>query len=432
MERHVTAHVERRRTHAIMKYSSNPQPPLPPGRKRMASAEFEPNQLQERAVEPGERDEQYRPGTNVAGRYRLERLIGQGAIAWVYEATHVALGRRVAIKIIKHRHAGNPEVIARFEREAKSVARLQSPHVATVLDIGEHGGAPFIAMEFLDGKDLRALIEERGPMSKGDVAEILIQTCAALAEAHSLGIVHRDIKPENMFMIDPDQAWRSIKILDFGIAHVTGSMRDVEEEDTPAVDRAPDAKMIGSPHYMSPEQIKSSPDVDGRTDLWSLGVVARELLTGGERPFGGENLTALLSSILCDRPRAPTDPLHDRAFLAVIDRCLEKSADKRYASAADFAWALFPHAPQRTIHAVERARQLTPSASFAVTEVIRQRDENADRAELARASNVRSRLQSARTEVITKEAAEERHASATTNRAPPMPVRYSSRPPRSR
>lgn len=349
-------------------------------------------------------------GLIVGAKYRLAGLLGQGAIACVYEATHIELGGQVALKFLKPQCAREPEIVARFEQEAKAVARLRGPHIAAVMDIGKHDDIPFIAMEYLSGKDLRALIVERGPMPIADVADILIQACAALAEAHAQGIVHRDIKPDNLFMVDPEQSWKSIKVLDFGISKLAEHASDPGSRVKTAANQ-----MVGSPHYMSPEQVKSSRDVDGRTDLWSLGVVAYELWSGGERPFVGENLAMLVMSILCNPPRSPSvHRPNDATFLNIIHRCLSKSIDERFQSAADLAFALLPFAPERAVQSVERARFLTPGATFAVTEVIRQRDESAAIAETARAESVRARLRAGRLDFAHREREQIEVSSAAT------------------
>ena len=311
-------------------------------------------------------------GLVVGNKYRLERLIGQGAIAYVYEATHIDLGGPVAVKFLKPEHAQNAEIVSRFQAEARAVARLRNPHVAMVMDLGSHGGAPFIVMEFLQGHDLRSLINQHGPMPMENVAEILIQACAALAEAHGQGVVHRDIKPDNLFLVDPDQSWKSLKVLDFGISKLNLQLTATKEDKLRLV-QTKASQVIGSPHYMSPEQIRSSRDVDGRSDLWSLGVVMYELLTGGQKPFTANDLPALVFEIL----RAPPRPLpHGSAavrpaFLQVMHKCLAKEVDARYQTAADLAWGLFPFVPNRAMQqSVERARHLTPAASFSVTEII--------------------------------------------------------------
>ena len=326
----------------------------------MGNADFEPSE--------------HAAGLVVASKYRLERLIGEGAIAHVYEATNVDLGGRVALKFLKQEHAQNTEIVARFQAEARAVARLRNPHVAMVMDLGMHAGSPFIVMEFLQGEDLRSIVNRCGPMPMENVAEILIQASAALAEAHGLGIVHRDIKPDNLFLVDPDQSWKSLKVLDFGISKVNLQVKPSLQEKVSLVQTRA-TQVIGSPHYMSPEQIRSSRDVDGRSDIWSLGVVMYELLTGGQKPFNANDLAALVYEILRSAPKAfPHGSAAVRpAFLQIMHRCLAKEADARYQTAADLAWALFPFVPNRAMQqSVERARHLTPAASFSVTEIIRQ------------------------------------------------------------
>ncbi|MFS8068038.1 MAG: serine/threonine-protein kinase, partial [Byssovorax sp.] len=209
-------------------------------------------------------------GELIAGKYRVDRVLGAGGMGTVFAATHVVLGQRVAIKRMHPERIGRHNAGPRFLREARAAARLRSQHVARVIDVGVlEDGAPFIVMEHLDGEDLAALVDRRGALPVAEAVEYVLQAAEAIAEAHAAGIVHRDLKPENLFLSFDLAGAPCIKVLDFGISKLLG--------DELALTRA--AVAVGTPLYMSPEQMVSSRDVDSRTDLWSLGVVLYELVT---------------------------------------------------------------------------------------------------------------------------------------------------------
>ena len=279
------------------------------------------------------------PGEILAGKYRVERVLGAGAMGTVYAATHVVLGQRVAIKRMHVERLGRPNARERFLREARAAASLRSQHVARVIDVGVcEDGAPFIVMEHLDGEDLATLLDRRGALPFAEAVEYVLQAAEAVAEAHAAGIVHRDLKPANLFLIrDPAGAPR-VKVLDFGISKLLG--------DDLALTR--NAVAMGSPLYMSPEQMVSSKDVDSRTDLWSLGVVLYELVTATV-PFDEPRLEALYGRILQSPPpaisaRVATVPA---GLEAVILQCLQKDRRRRFANAAELAAALAPFLPER-------------------------------------------------------------------------------------
>jgi serine/threonine-protein kinase len=275
-------------------------------------------------------------GQILAGKYRVERLLGQGAMATVFAATHLALGQRVAIKRMHADRARRPEARERFLREARAAARLRSEHIARVIDLGVlDDGAPFIVLEHLDGEDLAELLARRGALPVADAIDFILQALEAVAEAHAAGIVHRDLKPENLFLTHDLTRAPCIKVLDFGISKLLG--------DGLALTGA--AVAVGSPLYMSPEQMVSSKDVDTRTDLWSLGVVLYELMTAA-LPFQAERLDELYGRVLHSAPApisthvATVPP----GLEAVILQCLQKDRARRFASAADLAAALAPYA----------------------------------------------------------------------------------------
>ena len=270
------------------------------------------------------------PGTILAGRYRVGRTLGAGAMGVIVEGTHLELGTSVAIKILHDRLARDPERVQRFLREARAAAQLRGEHICRVHDFGMlPDGEPFMVMELLSGCDLAALVDQRGPLSPASVVSYAKQACAGVAEAHAVGIVHRDLKPTNIFRTHRPDGGPLIKILDFGIAKLING-QDLSLTQTSTV--------MGSPKYMSPEQLKSSRITDPRCDIWALGVVMYELLTGAP-PFSGETVTELALNITND----PVPPLPDKlpeGLIAIVMRCLEKDPAKRYPSVAELGAAL--------------------------------------------------------------------------------------------
>jgi serine/threonine-protein kinase len=299
------------------------------------------------------------PGDILAGKYRVERVLGVGGMGVVVAAEHLHLRERVAIKLL-HAHAlATPILCARFEREARAAVKIKSEHVAHVIDVGRlEDGAPYIVMEYLEGHDLSTWIRSHGVLSVELAVEFILQASEAIAEAHALGIVHRDLKPANLFVVRRADGLWSVKVLDFGISKVTvatDSVADVNMTRTEA--------MLGSPLYMSPEQLESPKMVDARTDLWALGVILHELLAG-DPPFRAAGFAELILRISRDPPhpiesRRPDVPA---GLAAVIARCLEKDRAKRYATVAELAEALKPFAPERAKPSVDRVSRVIKAA----------------------------------------------------------------------
>ena len=300
----------------------------------------------------------FAPGDLIAGKYEVIELIGSGGMGYVVSAMHVELGEVVALKFLRPEALQIEELVERFSREARAAAKIRSEHVARVFDVGVlPDGVPFIVMEHLAGQDLADVLQERGPLPIKVAVEYVMQACEALAAAHASGVVHRDIKPENLFLTKHAQGLDFIKILDFGISKVAlapgkrGFVRTMMP--------------LGSPVYMSPEQIRSSDQVDPRTDIWSLGCVLFELLTGTVA-FNEPSLMQLSAAILEHDPVPLRELLEDAPveLEEVVLRCLEKDADKRYGNIAELAIALYPFAPRRSRISAERCYHALKNAGL--------------------------------------------------------------------
>ena len=292
-----------------------------------------------------------REGDLVAGKYRVGRLLGAGGMGMVFAGRHEQLDQPVAIKVVRNGAIADQEGAQRFMREARAAARLKSEHVARVLDVGTlESGSPYMVMELLEGVDLAALLTSSGPLSVSDVADWVLQACEAIAEAHAAGIVHRDIKPENLFLARTVGGASHIKVLDFGISKSVDSVRAAG-----ALTRT--QSVLGSPLYMSPEQMRSSRNVDPRTDVWALGVVLFELISGVS-PFEADTMPELCLKVVSEPPRSLAELRPDvpAAMVEIVGRCLEKDPEKRFANAAELAMALEPLVSAGARSLVERAR----------------------------------------------------------------------------
>ena len=299
-------------------------------------------------------------GQILAGKFRIERVLGQGGMGVVVAATHLQLDERVALKFLLPDALANPEAVERFAREARAAVKIKSEHVARVSDVGTlESGPPYMVMEYLQGEDLAAWVRRNGAMAVPEAIEFLLQAGEAIAEAHALGIVHRDLKPANLFVTRRVDGSPCIKVLDFGISKVTvpGAGSDFGMTKTSAV--------MGSPLYMSPEQMSSSRNVDMRTDIWALGVILYETLTG-RVPFEAETMPQLCGMILQDPPR-PIQQLRPDlppALQHAVLRCLEKNRDHRFSNVAELAHALAPFGDYAAQRSAERISRVLGAAGF--------------------------------------------------------------------
>jgi serine/threonine-protein kinase len=278
-------------------------------------------------------------------KYRVDSILGHGGMGVVALCTHLALNERVAIKMLRRDVLDDADAVERFMREAQSASKLKSEYVARVTDVGRSPtDVPYMVMEYLEGHDLGALLEDRGRIGLPWAVELTLQACEALAEAHSIGIVHRDIKPTNLFVTWRPDGSALIKVLDFGISKATAGT---------ALELTQTQSLLGTPAYMSPEQMRSARMVDARSDIWSLGTVLYELLEG-HRPFVAESFSEMCVKVAADPPVAmKRTPL---ALQQVVLRCLAKQPEQRYASMAELGAELvrFANDPHQAQVLVDR------------------------------------------------------------------------------
>lgn len=280
-------------------------------------------------------------GTIVDGKYLVHQIIGQGGMGTVYEAEHRTTGRRVAMKVLKPEHAAKPESVARLQQEARIVGQLKHNNITEIIDISQlRDGTHYLVMELLRGETLAHRIETRGALAPREVVSVACQVLSALAAAHRRGVIHRDMKPDNIFLIEKSGMLLA-KILDFGISKAT-----LPEDQPHHLTRQ--GMVMGTPYYMAPEQAMGERQLDGRVDVWGIGVVMYEALTG-TRPFVAANYNALLVQILTVQP-APVEsmnPAVSPALGAILRRALEKKRDQRFGSADELRLALEPLLEQR-------------------------------------------------------------------------------------
>ncbi|HEX2872800.1 MAG TPA: serine/threonine-protein kinase [Polyangiaceae bacterium] len=307
-------------------------------------------------------------GDLLAGKYRVEQVLGAGGMGYVVAALHEQLGQRVAVKLLVPELCENEDSVTRFLREARAAVKIQSEHVARVLDVGElTNGSPYMVMEFLSGRDLAEELDLPDQVIDVPTAiDYVLQASEAVAEAHSLNLIHRDLKPANLFLTQRPDGSPLVKVLDFGISKAINVEENALE---PAPSLTATHSLLGSPAYMSPEQIRRPKSVDIRTDIWSLGSILYELLAR-DPPFSADSPLALLAAVVSDplpsirlvRPDVPPE------LEAVIAKCLEKNPDNRYQTVSELADALAPFAPRSMpsvtrISGILRATSLRPPAT---------------------------------------------------------------------
>ena len=260
---------------------------------------------------------------------RLTRQLDEGAMGSLWLADHTRLDTEVVVKFVRESLAANETVKRRLEIEARAAARIRSPHVVRVFDFGFLEGTPYIVMEYLEGQSLRERLDETVTLSLRDTMTLVNHTCRALQEAHRLGIVHRDIKPGNLYLLEDDVQGLFVKVLDFGVAKVPSSNLTVP------------GSVFGTPCYMSPEQAVPRREVDARTDIYSLGIILYELLTG-DVPFGcGDPIQVMLSHVgQAPDPVRTRNPAVPTALARVVDRCLRKKPEERFPSMVALCQAL--------------------------------------------------------------------------------------------
>jgi len=292
-------------------------------------------------------------GAIVGGKFVVEQVLGVGGMGVVVAARHAQLGQSVAIKFLQRNAAKSADSVNRFLREARACVGLQSAHVVRVMDVGTlEDGLPYMVMEHLQGSDLGQLLEARRSLPIQEAVDYLLQSMEAIAEAHCMGIVHRDLKPSNLFVTSRPDGSALVKVLDFGISKATGGALE-------AGALTATTTIMGSPFYMSPEQVRSTKNVDARTDVWALGVILYELLAGA-RPFEAETVTGLCAKIVADPPeplrsRRPDVPL---ALEDVLMHCLEKDLKRRYQSVAELSVALRPFASSEGMTSAARISRI--------------------------------------------------------------------------
>ena len=297
-----------------------------------------------------------RAGDVVAGKYRVESVIGQGGMGVVLGAQDTSLGRRVAIKFLSPGKSRNDSAVARFVREARAAASIQSEHVVRVFEVSTlPNGASYIVMEHLSGGDLSQVLDSRGPLPFQEAVDYLLQACEAIGEAHGYGIVHRDLKPQNLFLMTSPDGLPFVKVLDFGISKAVDDL---------APNLTSTDAVMGTPLYMSPEQVRSLKNVDLRSDIWALGAILFELLTNAP-VFEAATVTALCAAIAMDPPiplraKRPDAPA---ALEAVILRCMHKDPLGRYEDVAALAEALAPFASERGHVSVARIARVVRSVT---------------------------------------------------------------------
>jgi hypothetical protein len=297
-------------------------------------------------------------GEVVSGRFRVDRLLGAGSMGFVVAAWHLELDQPVALKLLNPDVFEQGEAATRFRREVRAAARIKSEHVCRVIDVGslEHG-APYMVMELLDGNNLEEELQQRGPLPVSEAVLYVLEAVEALAEAHAAGIVHRDLKPANLFVARRADRSRLLKVLDFGI-----SKSMIESQSSRDMSLTRTGVIIGSPLYMSPEQMRSTKDADTLSDVWALGAILFQLVTG-RPPYEGETIPELCAKLFTEDAPPPSTVRQGlpASLDVVLHRALARDPARRYQNVAEFGAALIEFAPHGRVH-VERARRVLQAA----------------------------------------------------------------------
>jgi tRNA A-37 threonylcarbamoyl transferase component Bud32 len=263
-------------------------------------------------------------GATLADRYRLERKLGEGGMGTVYEGSHIVLGKPVAVKVLREKYLDRPEVAQRLVNEARLASSIRHEHIVDITDSGSTGdGRTFVVMELLDGQSLAELIRKEGPLPEPRAIEIVRQVASALGAAHARSIVHRDVKPENIFVVDKN-GQDFIKVVDFGISK---SLRAGEAPDPESQRLTHTGMVLGTPLYMSPEQARGDEDLDHRIDVYALGVILYECLTG-EVPFRGNNYNGIIAQVENQEPTPPRTLRPELRITEAVERVVAKSMAK--------------------------------------------------------------------------------------------------------
>jgi serine/threonine-protein kinase len=302
------------------------------------------------------------PGALLDGDYRIERLLGEGGMGIVLAARDVRTEELVAIKLIRPERASDPALVKRFLREARITLQLKSPRAVRVLRLGQLAtGLPYLVMEYLEGGTVSSLLRERGALPVAAAVDYLLQACEAVAEAHALGIVHRDLKPTNLFLARGPDGAVGVKVIDFGISKWIGGQPQADDGQLTTT-----AGPLGSPRYMSPEQLGASRVIDARTDIWALGVILHELVTG-THPFVAESVADLCARILRDpAPALGADVAGAAALGPIYQRCLAKDPALRFPSVGDLAAALARHGSEASRASLARIAATLPVGATTV------------------------------------------------------------------
>ena len=296
-------------------------------------------------------------GDLLAGKYRVERILGEGGMGVVVAAHHELLDQHVAVKLL-YTDIADREAQSRLLLEARACAKLQSEHVARVVDVDTGAdGLPFIVMELLEGADLCQIADSRGALPRWLVVDYVLQALEGLAHAHSRGIVHRDLKPSNLFLTNRPDGTQIIKILDFGISKSTDPNTGEGTERKKALQLTGGRAVLGSPPYMSPEQVRSPKTVDARTDIWALGILMYELLTNS-MPFGGDEMNETFAQILEKEPQPIRGVVNGvpEGLEQVVMKCLAKKRDDRFADVGELARALVAFGSGTWINSADRVQ----------------------------------------------------------------------------